>query len=108
MHRCLGRRLKINAEMLPLTMVPGVHTLRVQSVVRMVTAAWDGFGGGSGDLLDRKPALGAITDKNFNLGGPINPPTQGTVAGYFCHTVGRGDTERANSRQTALRDRGIK
>src|ERR1039457_7021089 len=35
--------------------------------------------------------LRTITHKNFNLAGQIRE----TVAGYFCHTEGRGDTQRA-------------
>ena len=37
-------------------MAPGVHSLTRAVCVWIVAAGCDGFGGGSGDLLDRKPA----------------------------------------------------
>src|ERR1035441_6796895 len=72
-------------------MAPGVQTLSVQSVYGPSQQAVTVSAVGPGIFLIGNPPLRTITHKDFKLAGP----TRGTVAGYFCHRDGRGDTERA-------------
>ena len=97
---------QINAEV-PLTMAPGVHTIRVQSVYGSAQQAVTVSAVAPGIFLIGNPPVGAITNQNFNLVGTFEPPVKGTVAGYFRHRAGRGDTERATLQDECSSDRAV-
>ena len=67
---------QINAEV-PLTMAPGVHSIRVQSAFGSAQQAVTVSAVAPGIFLMGNPPIGAITNPNFNLVGPSNPLPRG-------------------------------
>ena len=78
---------QINAEV-PLTMVPGVHTIRVQSVYGSAQQAVTVSAVAPGIFLIGNPPVGAITNQNFNLVGPSNPLPRGQSLVIFATGLG--------------------
>ena len=78
---------QINAEV-PLTMAPGVHTIRVQSVYGSSQQAVTVSAVAPGIFLIGNPPLGAITNQNFNLVGPSNPLPRGQSLVIFATGLG--------------------
>src|SRR5258708_39831430 len=78
---------QINAEV-PLTMAPGVHTIRVQSVYGSAQQAVTVSAVAPGIFLIGNPPLGAITNQNFNLVGPSNPLLRGQSLVIFATGLG--------------------
>ena len=67
---------QINAEV-PLTMAPGVHTIRVQSAYGSAQQAVTVSAVAPGIFLVGNPPLGAIENQNCSLIGPSNPLPRG-------------------------------
>ncbi len=59
----------------------------------MATAVCDGFGAAPGIFLIGNPLSRDDYEPGLQHLSPNQPPANGTIAGYFCHRVGRGDTE---------------
>lgn len=78
---------QINAEV-PLTMAPGVHTIRVQSVYGSAQQAVTVSAVAPGIFLIGNPPVGAITNQNFSLVGPSNPLVRGQSLVIFATGLG--------------------
>jgi uncharacterized protein (TIGR03437 family) len=78
---------QINAEV-PLTMAPGVHTIRVQSVYGASQQAVTVSAVAPGIFLIGNPPVGAITNQNFTLIGPSNPLPRGQSLVIFATGLG--------------------
>jgi uncharacterized protein (TIGR03437 family) len=78
---------QINAEV-PLTMAPGVHSMRIQSVYGSLQQAVTVSAVAPGIFLIGNPPIGAITNQNFNLVGPSNPLPRGQSMVIFATGLG--------------------
>jgi len=87
MRLLLATPFQINAEV-PLTMAPGVHNIRVQSVYGSSQQAVTVSAVAPGIFLIGNPPLGAITNQNFNLVGPSNPLPRGQSLVIFATGLG--------------------
>src|ERR1039457_4140647 len=96
---------QINAEV-PLTMAPGVHTLRIQSVYGSSQQTVTVSAVAPGIFLIGNPPVGAITDQNFNLVGPSNPVPRGQSMVIFATGLGAatqsGQLSRTNATVTVV------
>jgi uncharacterized protein (TIGR03437 family) len=96
---------QINAEV-PLTMAPGVHSLRVQSVYGSSQQPVTVSAVAPGIFLIANPPVGAITDQNFNLVGPSNPLPRGQSMVIFATGLGAvtqsGQLSRTNAPVTVV------
>jgi uncharacterized protein (TIGR03437 family) len=87
MRLLLATPFQINAEV-PLTMAPGVHNIRVQSVYGSSQQAVTVSAVAPGIFLIGNPPLGAITNQNFSLVGPSNPLPRGQSLVIFATGLG--------------------
>ena len=78
---------QINAEV-PLTMAPGLHHIRVQSMYGSLQQAVTVAAAAPGIFLIGNPQQGAITDQNFNLVEPTNPLPRGQSLVIFATGLG--------------------
>jgi uncharacterized protein (TIGR03437 family) len=96
---------QINAEV-PLTMAPGVHTIRIQSVYGSSQQTVTVSAVAPGIFLIGNPPVGAITDQNFNLVGPSNPLPRGQSLVIFATGLGAvtqsGQLSRTSAPVTVL------
>jgi len=96
---------QINAEV-PLTMAPGVHTIRVQSAYGSSQQSVTVSAVAPGIFLIGNPAVGAITDQNYNLVGPSNPLARGQAMVIFATGLGAvtqsGQLSRTNATTTVV------
>ncbi|MCX6628563.1 MAG: hypothetical protein NTW28_13130, partial [Candidatus Solibacter sp.] len=91
---------QINAEV-PLTMAPGVHSIRVQSVYGSSQQAVTVSAVAPGIFLIGNPPIGAITDQSFNLVGPSNPLPRGQSLVIFATGLGAVTQSGQYSRTSA-------
>ena len=91
---------QINAEV-PLTMAPGVHTIRVQSAYGSAQQPVTVSAVAPGIFLIGNPPVGAITNQSFNLIGPSNPVARGQSMVIFATGLGAvtqsGQLSRTNT-----------
>jgi uncharacterized protein (TIGR03437 family) len=78
---------QINA-VVPLSMAPGVHNMRVQSAYGSSQQTVTVSAVAPGIFLIGNPPIGAITDQNFNLVQPSNPLTRGQSMVIFATGLG--------------------
>jgi uncharacterized protein (TIGR03437 family) len=98
---------QINAEV-PLEMVPGVHSLRVQSVYGSSQQQVTVSAVAPGIFLIGNPPLGAITNSNFSLVLPTSPLPRGQAMVIFATGLGAvtqsGRFSQTNAPVTVLLD----
>jgi uncharacterized protein (TIGR03437 family) len=78
---------QINA-VVPLSVAPGVHNMRVQSAYGSSQQTVTVSAVAPGIFLIGNPPIGAITDQNFNLVQPSNPLTRGQSMVIFATGLG--------------------
>jgi uncharacterized protein (TIGR03437 family) len=105
MRLLFATSFQINAEV-PLTMAPGVHILRVQSVYGSLQQSVTVSAVAPGIFLIGNPPVGAITNQNFNLVGPSNPLPRGQSLVIFATGLGAvtqsGQLSRTSAPVTVL------